>query len=128
MKRSDLLKEKNYYLLVLSMMVFVMFLSYFLAPIFLLGEGLTPYLTTIAVGLSIGWFIAYFVKELDTATKHPHSALFFVIVIASLLNFSAVHSALLEVSANVPNPFIISVLFSVSFLVPYLTILLIYEK
>jgi hypothetical protein len=103
-----------YYLLVFSMSLFLAFLAYLLTPMFLLG-GISFFITA-ALGLGMGWFIAVFMREIDFLTKHHHAALIIVVFVSSFVFFSLINS---DVSSN---SLLTGIIFSVSFLIPYVYI------
>src|SRR5690606_32490079 len=121
-------KDINYFMLIALIMVFIAFLSYFLTPLLVLGDGFSSYLITGTLGFLLGWFISLFMRDLDDLTHHHHSALLFVVVGGAFLNFISVFTAInyeLQDVLNIatPNPALLALIFSVSFIVPYLLLL-----
>ncbi|MFT4261685.1 MAG: hypothetical protein ACMXX9_04610 [Candidatus Woesearchaeota archaeon] len=114
---KNALQEKTYYLLVLSLSVFLAFLAYFLTPLFFIG-GYIGFFVTIFIGLSMGWFIAIFMKEIDFLTKHHHFSLIIVVFVSSVVFFSTMYTSYLYST----NPLLIGLTFFISFLMPYIYI------
>lgn len=124
MKKEDIIREKNFILLIMVLMVFISFLAYFLTPLFLLENILLSYLITSTIGLSLGWFIALFIRELDVMTKHHHSSVVIVVLIGSILNFLAVHSSIITFSEkSLGGGLGLAFVFSACFFIPYLLLL-----
>lgn len=104
-------------------MLFIGFLSYFLAPLMLIGGNVASHLVTTILGFSLGWFISIFIRELDHLTHHHHSALMLVVVVGAIVGFSSVHASLSFGMESSSNPFWHSVLFSLFFMIPYFSTL-----
>lgn len=113
----NVLQEKTYYLLVLMLSVFLAFLAYFLTPLFFIG-GHVGFFITMCIGLSIGWFIAIFMKEIDFLTKHHHASLLIVVFVSSIVFFSSIYTSIFHSS----NSLLIGIVFFISFLIPYIYI------
>lgn len=131
MQRKEVFTEKSYYGLIILLMIFISFISYYLAPLIVIGDTIFPYIVTATLGFALGWFIAVFVRDINDMTSHHHSSIVIVVFIGSLLSFLAVQSSVAVETAttgvNTTIPLLTGAIFGIGFLIPYL-LLLAYAK
>ena len=109
------LDQKMYYLLILLLALFMSFISFFLAPIFAITNTVGLLVAAI-IGMSMGWFISIFLREIDYLTKHHHASVLIVVAVCVSVSFSMVNLQYIS------NPFSAIAIFIVSFLLPYIYI------
>lgn len=127
MIKKRVIRESTYYVLVATLLLFIAFLSYFLTPLMIIGSSFLPYLVTLTIAVLLGWFVSIFIRDLDYMTHHHHSALLLVVIAGAFINFIVVILSLQInydiLSTQIANPYIISALFAIGFLIPYLVLL-----
>jgi len=127
-KKRNILDELSYYTLVVLLAIFVSGIAYLMMPILLIAGTYIGYALLFIIGLIFGTFVAFFVDDMDHLTHHHHAGVWIIVILGSILSFISIwlNTPLAPQRVNdvmfgpPPNALIAGLIFSISFLIPYL--------
>ncbi|MCC7575032.1 hypothetical protein KO361_05555 [Candidatus Woesearchaeota archaeon] len=112
--------EALYYLTVLITIIFISAMLFFISPILFFGHYFYVYIVLMTIGVTLGAFLKGFLKDLDELTHKHHAGLIIIVLIAAMLNFVSLTTALtIHINKSIHFSILSALIFTISFLIPY---------
>lgn len=92
--------QAAFFMLVLVVLLMTASIGFVVVPLLVIFNNFLAYAIAIILGLAMGSLVNRFVHDLEDLTHHHHATLWIIVLLSSILNFSAVYMGL-----SLNNPF-----------------------
>lgn len=113
--------EALYHIMVLATIIFISGTLFLLSPLFVLSSFFYTTITLIVIGIATGAFLKKMLEDLDEITHKHHAGFFLIILLSATINFFSITvSKTLFTDYNFLISFQSAIIFTISFLIPYI--------